>query len=295
MYGPIIAKHAHPIEVQPTGTEPVLATLDGIRAVMFDIYGTLLISGSGDIGTAAATNRGDALAEALEETGIAFKGDPEDGIGDLKTVIGIHHDRLRATGIEYPEVRIGEVWMDVCAMWRHNRQLDQMPDEWQVSRLAIEYEMRVNPVWPMPGVRATCDGLRERGKVLGVISNAQSFTPRLLTSVGGELEGVASLRDLGIAHDLQVFSFELRFAKPGLRMYEEAAQALDERGIGREQTLYVGNDLLNDVMPAHEIGFRTALFAGDRRSLRLREGDDRVAGVEPDLVITELPQILECV
>jgi putative hydrolase of the HAD superfamily len=55
--------------------------------------------------------------------------------------------------------------------------------------------------------------------------------------------------------------------------------------------LYVGNDLLNDVLPASKIGFRTALFAGDRRSLRWRENDSRTSGVTPDVVITRLADL----
>ena len=45
----------------------------------------------------------------------------------------------------------------------------------------------------------------------------------------------------------------------------------------------------NDIAPAAALGFRTALFAGDRRSLRLREED--ALGVTPDAIITSLDQI----
>ena len=68
----------------------------------------------------------------------------------------------------------------------------------------------------------------------------------------------------------------------------------DRQGISAEQVLYVGNDLLNDVMAAASVGFRTALFAGDQRSLRWRSGDARVEGIQPDVVITHLPQLLDC-
>ena len=155
--------------------------------------------------------------------------------------------------------------------------------------------MRVNPVWPMPGVAETLQTLRRRGKVLGVVSNAQSFTPRLFAVAGGELEDFGSLEQLGVDHDLQFFSFESREAKPGTSLYAEAVATLERRGLKPEQTLYVGNDLLNDIKPAAEVGFKTALFAGDARSLRLREDDDRVAGVSPDIEVTELPQLLDCV
>jgi putative hydrolase of the HAD superfamily len=53
----------------------------------------------------------------------------------------------------------------------------------------------------------------------------------------------------------------------------------------------VGNDKLNDIWPATQLGLKTALFAGDQRSLRLRENDVRCSGLEPDLVITRLSQL----
>ena len=77
-------------------------------------------------------------------------------------------------------------------------------------------------------------------------------------------------------------------------MFERAADSLAARGIVGDEVLYVGNDMLNDVMPAASVGFRTALCAGDARSLRLREGDERIMGVSPDLVLSDLAQLDEC-
>ncbi|MGA0334565.1 MAG: HAD family hydrolase [Kiritimatiellia bacterium] len=84
----------------------------------------------------------------------------------------------------------------------------------------------------------------------------------------------------------------MKEAKPSLRLYQNLLEKLKE--IKPEECLFVGNDMLNDVMPAQRVGMRTALFAGDRRSLRLRSGDSRVQGVEPDLVLTHLNQLMEC-
>ncbi|MEQ8837627.1 MAG: HAD family hydrolase, partial [Lacipirellulaceae bacterium] len=58
------------------------------------------------------------------------------------------------------------------------------------------------------------------------------------------------------------------------------------------ETLYVGNDMRNDIWPAAKVGFKTALFAGDERSLRLREDEpNRDQRPEPDAVVTELDQL----
>ena len=51
--------------------------------------------------------------------------------------------------------------------------------------------------------------------------------------------------------------------------------------------------MLKDIWPATQLGFKTALFAGDARSLRLREDDERCRGLKPDLVIDRLSQLAQ--
>ena len=69
---------------------------------------------------------------------------------------------------------------------------------------------------------------------------------------------------------------------------------LRRRNILPQEAVYVGNDMLNDVWAAKQIGMKTAWFVGDRRSARERSDDSRCAKLSPDLVITSLPQLLEC-
>lgn len=59
--------------------------------------------------------------------------------------------------------------------------------------------------------------------------------------------------------------------------------------------LFIGNDRLKDIYPAHRVGMKTCLFAGDQRSLRLREGDSMVQGIEPDFIVDDLQQLLDIV
>jgi putative hydrolase of the HAD superfamily len=70
-----------------------------------------------------------------------------------------------------------------------------------------------------------------------------------------------------------------------------AAQKIAEKGVSPASVLYIGNDMLNDIYPARQTGFKTALFAGDERSLRLRSDDPRCRGLRADLVITDLSQL----
>ena len=68
-----------------------------------------------------------------------------------------------------------------------------------------------------------------------------------------------------------------------------------ELNISPRETLYVGNDMLNDIWTARECGCRTALFAGDSLSLRLREDRPECASLSPDVIITHLDQLLDVI
>ena len=183
--------------------------------------------------------------------------------------------------------------MDIVDIWRST--VDTLATEQAIAapvapvsfqQLAIEYEARVNPVWPMPGLLSCLAVLRSAGMVLGIVSNAQFFTPMLFPALVGK-----SVTELGFAKELCVWSFQHGHAKPGPFLYQQQRQLLASQGIQPGEILYVGNDMLNDVLPAQQVGFRTGLFAGDQRSLRKREGDGRVANISPDGVFTHLDQI----
>ena len=141
----------------------------------------------------------------------------------------------------------------------------------------------------MPHAEECLESLRNAGVALGIVSNAQFYTKLLFPALFDK-----SLEELGFAPDLGIFSYEHGWGKPGLRLYEIAVERLASRGIPPCEALYVGNDMLNDIMPAARLGFRTALFAGDARSLRLREGDPRVEAMEPDVVLASLEQLGGC-
>jgi putative hydrolase of the HAD superfamily len=277
---PVIDALAHPMQPIPTDQPPRLTPLPDVRAVLFDIYGTLLISGSGDVGTAAATDQQTALTTALRELDLT---PPADLHADaLKTHIRAEHARKKAAGIRFPEVDILALWNDLLTT--HNLHLSAP----QLEHLAIAYEMRINPTWPMPGLRDTLHQLHARHIPLGIVSNAQFYTPRLLTHCLQQ-----PLTSLGFDPAACIWSYQIGAAKPATSLFEQALHhARAVWGLTPDQIAYVGNDRRNDIWPAAVSGCRTVLFAGDQRSLRLRPEDPDLEGVQPDAVITALPQLL---
>jgi putative hydrolase of the HAD superfamily len=139
----------------------------------------------------------------------------------------------------------------------------------------------------MPQLTKMLTFCRKQKLLLGIISNAQFYTPMLFKWFCNSDE-----QNLGFDPGLLFYSFEYRVAKPSPALFEMAADKLNARGIQPVEILYVGNDMLNDIYPAHIVGFQTALFAGDRRSLRLRTEDPRCAELSPELVLTDLGELI---
>ncbi|MDR2258397.1 MAG: hypothetical protein LBE14_04515, partial [Treponema sp.] len=188
----------------------------------------------------------------------------------------------------YPEVRVEEIWArflrESGGPGQPRRGRDGGAEA--ARELALRYELAVNPVYPMPGAREAIARLHRNRCVMGVISNAQFFTPLLFDAFFGGLP-----EDLGFDPALLIYSFEMGEAKPASRLFARAADRLAELGIGTEQCLFVGNDMFTDMYGAVSAGFRGVLFAGDGRSLRLREGDERVRGLKPSRIILSLADL----
>lgn len=275
---------SRPLAPLATGYRTRPSSLEGVAAVVFDIYGTLLISGSGDVGTTSQSDGAEALVGALAAAGIRRRESPGALPGELLSeAISREHDRLRRGGIDYPEIEIRRIWE---GLWPQLG-LTGSPEPEALERLAVEYECRTNPVWPMPGLARVLSSLAHRGLRLGVVSNAQFYTPLLFEALLG-----ASPEALGFTPELCAWSYRHGQAKPSLALFETVRDRLrQDHRVEPAQTLYVGNDMLKDMMPAAAIGWRTVLFAGDRRSLRLRENDPRCSDLHPDAVIDHLEQL----
>jgi putative hydrolase of the HAD superfamily len=272
----LIADYLSPMLPKPTSMLPGGRPKERIRCILFDIYGTLLISGSGDIGASKkALPQLQKLDHLLRQFNLRKKS--RELIQELSRAIEDEHSRLRDTGIDYPEIEIDQVWKQIL-------KIDDLP---LVRRFAIQYELIVNPVYPMPNLESTLAACRQKNLPMGIISNAQFFTPLLFEWFLG-----ADLEDLGFHSNLIFLSYQVRHAKPSTKPFELAAAAITALGLKTSSVLYVGNDMLNDIYPADQLGFQTALFAGDARSLRLRPEDPRCTDLPVDIILTDLAQLL---
>jgi putative hydrolase of the HAD superfamily len=281
-----VVRNQRPMVPTPTDVQPQLARIPGVRAVIFDVYGTLLISGSGDVGSADETDHEEFIGAAIKAAGGPTGTASIPTSDQLHTQIRLTNQSNQSESCPKPEVDIVAVWRAVV---RQSGISEFADDTAGIVRLAAEYESRANPTWPMPGARTVLARLAEQDPALGIVSNAQVFTITLVEDLLGK-----PLAAAGFDLDLCVFSNRFRQAKPGPRLFDCLREGLARRGMGPNEAIYVGNDMLNDVWAASQAGLKTAWFAGDGRSCRPREDDPRCRSLRPDLVITDLLQLLDC-
>ncbi len=289
----LIRARTEPLALVPTTTTKHLTPRPGIRAVIFDIYGTLLISGSGEVGS-ATDNYSDhkkplSFTHAFQSVGVK-PSDSDEKFNELCTKLYIdtikaRHAELLQAGVDHPEVDILEIWQSIWQRLDETRESEL--NGYTLVKLALEYELTANPTWLMPNVHRSLEHLSRSGYRLGIVSNAQFYTPLILETLLG-----SSLAEAGFSSDLLVWSYLLGRAKPSPRMFAPLVETLKSTyRIDPSEVLYVGNDMLNDIYTASASGCKTALFAGDRRSLRLRRENSLVQSLHSDAIITDISQL----
>jgi putative hydrolase of the HAD superfamily len=273
----IISEYITPVTPVPTSLTPSGKLEEKIEGILFDVYGTLFISRSGDIGMAKKNSpQTERLEKLLQQYGI--KKDSQFVLNRFYAAIENQHELLKEQGVDFPEVEIDQIWMRVL----------EIDDLETVREFAVTYELIANPAYPMPNLETMLSVCQDSNVVLGIISNAQFYTPYLFNWFLG-----SSPEDLGFHPDLILYSYKFGYAKPSTFMFQVAAEQLKHMDISVGSAIYMGNDMLNDMYPAKQAGFKTGLFAGDARSLRLRENDPVCKDLSVDLVITDLIQLLD--
>lgn len=282
----------------PTTFCPNLKThsKEKIKAVIFDIYGTLLISSSGDIDQAILNK--DNMRMAMEAGRFDLSNCKEELcnflLEQLQYQIKKQHKELQSKGFPFPDVDIFEVWRGMFEAAQNNGLLKLSGNESLADTIMV-FELLSNRVYPMPGMKEVLLEIKKMGLPMGIVSNAQFYTPIIMNYfLTGEFTSEQHIELFN--EDLSVYSYKELRAKPDTALFDKLIPVLDNKyNIKPSETIFVGNDMLKDVYTATKAGLRTVLFAGDQRSLRLRENDERVKGMFPDFIINDLQQLTKII
>ena len=277
-----------------------------VKAVIFDVYGTLVNYWRSEfsdknskerflMGVLKKTSDYFEMTQFLDKMNPAESG--EKTLYDLyHGLISLDHEKSLRKNVNFPEIRIERIWEIILMMLkRHGYTIEGLDlggmDD--VSRcLAFYYNYHALGRGYYPGVVDTLKSLKSQNIKLGIVSNAQFYTPIDLTlflrdQSENEFDDYQELFD----HDLTFYSYEYGAAKPNSILFQKLYDALYELHILPSQTVYVGNDLASDIKPAREAGMHTAFFSGDEKSAFMYD----LGGKEiPDITFTTWNELSSC-
>jgi putative hydrolase of the HAD superfamily len=278
----------------PTLLKPFIRKDAGIKAFIFDIYGTLLISASGDIDESVLST--DNLMQAFQASDIKFIENGEASaellqqiLSEFRQSIKEFHEQKRSEDRPYPEIDISHIWESIL---RSHQSKLIIEDPLCIKCFVFVFEVLSNRIYPMPGMKELLNRLASLHYPLGVISNAQFYTPVILNYFLNDLVSDAEAVD-PFDPDLTLFSYKYMRSKPDPYLFQLLKdKCLQKYGLFADEILFIGNDMFRDIYPAFLAGFKTALFAGDTKSLRLRQDKPELKKIVPDFIVTDLLQLL---
>jgi putative hydrolase of the HAD superfamily len=237
-----------------------------LKAVIFDLGGTLLHYESAEADIIELNNRGfAALYRHLSANGqLAL---PEVTFLTAITSRAMTEWRaalasLRGASVETPlKATLADVGVSLN------------DDEWQAARRAFFAPIR-QAVAPRKMARYTLQALKERGMALALLSN---------TFWAADIHD-ADLARFGLLDLLptRLYSCDTGRLKPHPEAFQVALTAL---GVEPNEAVYVGDRLKTDVEPARKVGLWGVLIKVSFR-------DERSENMMPDATISELPELI---
>ncbi|HTU18452.1 MAG TPA: HAD family hydrolase [Gemmataceae bacterium] len=294
-----------PPEADRPKARPYLVRLSQVRAVLWNVYGTLLRIAGGEMWFEHPQEF--VMNVALDKTIQEYKmwssmsrkpGQPADYMKQLYTSVLTEHRAVPGGTEKYPEVGSDRVWE---ALIKKLFQKDYKFDAGFFGSLN-EFSRKVAYFFHASLQGTTCyDGaaqalrhVAKKGLKQGLLADGQCFT-RVQLQRGLAAQERDIVLDKLLDKDLVFLSHEIRGRKPSERLFRHAITALNQQGIAPNQVLHIGTSIPRDLAPARRLGMRTALFAGDRTSLQATAEQLKEPASRPDVLLTELSQIADVI
>lgn len=231
--------------------------LEGVRAVTYDCWGTLL-QDRDHVG--AHEIRLSALRRFLDI-------DEDDAAALLNEAWSRHDDAWKQVET-FGAGRMAAYCLEARGV----------SDDEAIRQLTKEFEEASlqGGVDAVEGAPETLQTLRSKGVRIGLISDTGFTTGHIVQRL---------LEETGLAEHIEVFCFsdEVGVPKPGAEIF---AKALAGLGVRPPEACHVGDLKRTDIAGAHDIGMHAARFRGVH--------DDLSDGAEAECVITRHEQILDC-
>lgn len=296
-----------PIAPEPVlpRARPHLTRLPGIRAVLWNVYGTLLCISEGEL--KFELDNDFIMEVALEKTIHEFKmwnsmsrkpGQPSAYMREIYQK-GLNDMRLAPSpGERFPEIRSEILWQKIVdKLFQKEYKFDAgfygSLNEY-AKKIAYFFHASLQGTACYPGASEALRTVADKGLAQGLLADGQCFTiVQLLRGLQRQEDGFEL--NAVIPSSNRWISCEHGCRKPSETFFRIAVNAFRGQGIDPHETLLVGSSLARDIAPAKRVGMRTALFAGDRTSLAATPDQLKDPQNRPDVLLTELSQIGEIV
>lgn len=295
-----------PPPLQPIKARAHLKPLREIRAVLWNLYGTLLRVTDG--GLLLYHHQALRMQVPLEKTINEFKmwnsmkrtpGAPWEYM--LQKYKGILEDlefRSQVNPGDFPQVISWHIWLQLLEMLEKKEYQYDKSFYGDLPTLAqrVAYFFQAN----LQGVEASPNALKalaicaKAGIPQGVLADSQPFSmTQTLRALGsqGKVPPLGSLFDPA----LLTLSHEMGVRKPSQSFFQKAIGSLAQCGIAPDEVIYVSSRIQGDLAVARQYGFKTVLYAGDKTSFKASPQELSHADIRPRRLITDLKQIRDLI
>ncbi|MBM3832298.1 MAG: HAD family hydrolase [Verrucomicrobia bacterium] len=233
-----------------------------IRAVIFDVYNTLL-----EVGPRPANAEEQWQHLCNEFLGGAGRLSLAEFAKRTECLIGLEHTMAKAQGIAHPEIN----WPELAT--RALPELSQLPYE-RRDEFLFRHAQLTRSVLLSTDATEVLRFLARENVLLGIASNAQAYTLR-------ELERALDGRGLSMpmfSPELSFWSFRFGFSKPDPHVFRMLTARLKLMNVTAAETLMVGDRLDNDILPAQGQGWQIWQLRSAHGSAAIPGGDWRSLG-----------------
>jgi FMN phosphatase YigB (HAD superfamily) len=293
-----------PPEPNPPKVRPHVEPIEGVRAVLWTVYGTLLVVSDGEL--KFEVDNDFLMNVALDKTIHEFKmwgsmsrkpGQPAEYMREIYKK-ALDEQRLAPAPDKPPELLSEKVWEGIIKkLFQKEYQFDASfygaLSEY-AKKVAYFFHASLQGTGAYPNAAAAVTGLAERGITQGLLADGQTFTPTQLSRGLTKQDAAIRLDEVVPSAD-RIVSFQHRTRKPSDLVFQAAVEAMGAHGIEPHEVLHVGSSLPRDIGPAKKWGMRTALFAGDKASLVATAEQLKDPQFRPDALLTDLAQVVELI
>lgn len=281
---------------------PSIKPLPGIKAVLWDVYGTLLRVTDGKI--TLHPKEEVRLQIALDKTIHEFNmwnhmyrkpGPP------WQSMIGLYNsitERLSMVGTErkgdFTEVNLAETWrLIIERLFEKEYQFDEgvYGDLEEFSeKVAYFFHSNLQALEARSEAVYAMTELAGRGYLQGLLADGQPFTLVQLLRALSRQATLPPLYELFRPETL-VLSTHLGIRKPSKSLFGHAVRQLKLLGISAGEILHISCRLGTDLVPAKAAGMKTALLVAEKSGLEVAAELLKDPATRPDRLLTDLTQV----